>query len=388
MANDSFFLVIEGLDGSGKTSIGRHLAQFCETHLNKKVRLTYEPHDPSAGGLFIRQILEKKITKFTPETLMVAFAANRLDHRNRSLDDWLSRGPEYMIICDRNYLSSLVYQTNADFSKKHVMDLNQNARQPDLTIFMNVSNEVCYQRMKHRNKPQELFETDLSNTRDKYLSAIEFLKKERNEKIVTVDANGTMNEVLRDVIKLLKDNALDYFNVDQKTIDTYEIPEITSFSLDQSQTITLQTLVHEFKSTNSNELQKLVTTRFQQLTNEDKGILFFDYFKTLGYQFKERLSTTHHPVFKMEYVLPGDILQRGLLIIMDEFVQSNLILEVVSNHNEMTDFLLVFALGKSSSTSLEFERDNIQFHNKINALFPTTQIFTEERLIKLLIQAI
>ena len=214
MANDSFLLVIEGLDGSGKTSIGRHLAQFCETQLNKKVRLSYEPHDPSAGGLFIRQILEKKITNFTSETLMVAFAANRLDHKSRVLNDWLDRGADHMIICDRNYLSSLVYQTNDDFSKKHVMNLNQNARKPDLTIFMNVSNEVCYQRMRHRNKPQELFETDLSNTRDKYLSAIEFLKKERAEQIVTVDANGTMNEVLQDVIKVLKKFDPKYFDLE------------------------------------------------------------------------------------------------------------------------------------------------------------------------------
>ena len=384
MATDSFFLVIEGLDGSGKTSIGRHLAQFCEVHLNKKVRLTYEPHDPSAGGLFIRQILEKKITNFTPETLMVAFAANRLDHNNRAITGWLTRGANHMIVCDRNYLSSLVYQTNADFSKEHVMKLNQNARKPDLTIFMNVSNEVCYQRMKHRNKPQELFETDLSNTRQKYLSAIDFLVAKRNEKIVTVDANGTMDEVLRDVIKVLKDNDPSFFDVENAIIEGYKIPASTTFSFDQQQTITLQSLVNKIRKSDSKEISQLVLSRFNKLTAIDKSILFVNYLSTLGYQIKERISTTNQPVFKLEYKMPGGILQKGILVVMESFQQSNVILETVSNLTEMADFMFVFALGESSSTTTYYERDKIQFKNGVTALFPGIKIFTEEKLVEVL----
>ncbi len=382
MVKDSFFLVIEGLDGSGKTSIGRHLARFCEEQLSKKVRLTYEPHDPSAGGLFIRQILKKKITDFTPETLMVAFAANRLDHKNRVLNDWLDRGADHMIICDRNYLSSLVYQTNVDFSKAHVMALNQNARQPDLTIFMNVSNEVCYQRMKHRNKPQELFETNLSNTREKYLSAIDFLKKERNEKIVTVDANGTMEEVLKDVIKLLKETAPDYFNVDSTKLKEYVIPTMTPFSLEGTQRITLSSLLNEAKKSDQGEVHSYIANRFQKLEKNDKGFLFFDYLRILGFKIIERFSTTNHPVFKLEYLLPTGIQQTGMLIIMEAYDQSNMILETVSNLEEMTDFMFVFAMGQSNSMTPSYERDKVEYNNKITILFPAAKIFTEDVLIQ------
>ncbi len=381
MVKDSFFLVIEGLDGSGKTSIGRHLAEFCELHLNKKVRLTYEPHDPSAGGLFIRQILEKKITNFTPETLMVAFAANRLDHCNRQINPWLAASTDHMIICDRNYLSSLVYQTNDDFSKEHVMNLNQNARKPDLTIFMNVSNEVCYARMKHRNKPQELFETGLSNTRKKYLAAIDFLKSNRAEKIVTVDANGTMDEVLRDVITVLKNNTAQFADIENSLIENYKIPTRTEFGIGDTQTITLQSLLNQATQSESTDKQVLLQNRFDQLENASKGILFFDYLKTLGYQFIEKFSTTNHPVYKLTYNLPSELKQKGILVVMEEFQQSNMILEVVSNLSEMTDFMIVFAMGKSGSMTPFYERDKIQYNNGHTALFPSAQIFTEQQLL-------
>mgnify|MGYP001800734862 CR=1 FL=1 len=188
--NDSLFLVIEGLDGSGKTSVTRLLANHLQALTGKAVKLTYEPHDASCGGLFIRQVLEKRISNFSHRTLALAFAANRMDHCDRDINPWLAAEPQRILLCDRYYLSSLVYQSTEDFSMAEVMRLNERARRPDLFFFMNVSNEVCYERMKIRNKPRELFERNLSETRDKYREAIAFLEAERQERIIEIDANG------------------------------------------------------------------------------------------------------------------------------------------------------------------------------------------------------
>ena len=46
MAADSFFLVIEGLDGAGKSCIARHLFDALTPAHDPAVKLTYEPHDP------------------------------------------------------------------------------------------------------------------------------------------------------------------------------------------------------------------------------------------------------------------------------------------------------------------------------------------------------
>ena len=158
------FIVIEGLDGSGKSTAAKMLVEELENRFNKKPLLTYEPNDPSCGGDYIRAVLEKKITRFTPCVLAYAFAANRLDHNDRTIKPHLERGDDHIVISDRYYLSSLVYQSADDFPFSSVIQLNELALRPDLIFFLNVSNEVCYQRMNKRNMPPELFETNLEAT--------------------------------------------------------------------------------------------------------------------------------------------------------------------------------------------------------------------------------
>ncbi|MEZ4959677.1 MAG: dTMP kinase [Saprospiraceae bacterium] len=194
MPGKSIFIVIEGLDGSGKTTASQHLAELLESHFPGKTLRTYEPHDPSCGGDYIRQVLRKEITAFQPRTLALAFAANRLDHGDRIVTPWLAGDSGRIVLCDRYYLSSLVYQQTSDFPMENVLELNQLARKPDVIFFLNVSNEVCYERMKGRNLPPELFEENLSETRRKYQEAIEFLRKGHQENIVEIDGNGTVDQ--------------------------------------------------------------------------------------------------------------------------------------------------------------------------------------------------
>lgn len=197
------FIVIEGLDGSGKSTAAKVLAEKLEQAFQKKVRLTYEPNDPSCGGDYIRLVLTKKITRFTPRVLALAFAANRLDHNDRTIKPHLEMGDNHLVISDRYYLSSLVYQSDEQFSFESVMQLNELALPPDLIFFLNVSNEVCYQRMKKRNQPQELFEVNLESTRQKYLAAIDFLRTTRQEKIIEIDGNGTVAETVDQMLNAL-----------------------------------------------------------------------------------------------------------------------------------------------------------------------------------------
>lgn len=204
MRKESLFIVIEGLDGSGKTTASKHLANHLQKKAGKNILRSYEPNDESCGGNFIRQALEKKITHVNPRTLLYAFAANRLDHCSRTIQPWLDKGTDHIFLCDRYYLSSLVYQSNEDIDMKEVMLVNAHAIRPDLIFFMNVDDEVCYQRMDVRNKPRELFEENLAATRDKYFKAIDFLKKERNETIIEIDANGTVENIVEQMLQALE----------------------------------------------------------------------------------------------------------------------------------------------------------------------------------------
>ena len=197
------FIVIEGLDGSGKSTAGKRLTEVLEARYQAQVLLTYEPHNPSCGGDYIRQVLTKKITQFRPRTLALAFAANRLDHCDREIIPWLEGGENRIAISDRYYLSSLVYQSTEDFPMASILKINELALKPDLIFFLNVSNEVCYERMKKRNMPPELFEENLEEIRRKYLAAVEFLRNEHRENIVEIDGNGTVEAVVESMIQAL-----------------------------------------------------------------------------------------------------------------------------------------------------------------------------------------
>ena len=196
------FIVIEGLDGSGKSTLLQNLTNYLNAQRPGSVRSSYEPHDPSCGGDYIRAVLRKEITRFSNRSLVLAFAANRMDHRHRVIDPWL-KTPGNVLLCDRAYLSSLVYQKSAAYSYDDLMELNRDARTPNLTIFLNVSNEICRQRMHTRGQAPELFETNLDQTREKYLAAIHYLRTRRKERIEIVNANGTPEEVLAAVVSVL-----------------------------------------------------------------------------------------------------------------------------------------------------------------------------------------
>jgi dTMP kinase len=201
MLTGSLFVVIEGLDGSGKTSASKMLVEMLNASNPDSVKLTYEPHNPSCAGVFIRQILTKEITQFDPHFLPLAFATNRLDHCHRVIKPWLANN--HIVICDRYYLSSLVYQSDDHYSFDDIMKLNEFAKKPDIIFFFNVDNKTCYQRMHSRNQAPELFETNLTETRKKYFKAIKYLRDTRDENIVEIDGSGTIEEVankLRDEI--------------------------------------------------------------------------------------------------------------------------------------------------------------------------------------------
>jgi dTMP kinase len=70
---------------------------------------------------------------------------------------------------------------------------------PDLTIFIDVSPELCMKRLNKNRTQIELYESleNLKNVRAKYFEAFEKLKDQ--EKIQIIDGNRTIEEIFSDI---------------------------------------------------------------------------------------------------------------------------------------------------------------------------------------------
>ncbi len=386
MGKKSLFIVIEGLDGSGKTSVTRYLTNLLDVDNHGKVKLTFEPHDPSCAGLFIRQVLMKKIRKFSPRILPLAFATNRLDHCDREINPWLDSQEGAIIICDRYYLSSLVYQSSEDFPFDSVYELNSKARKPDVIFFMNVSNKVCYERMKHRNEDKELFETNLSQTRKKYLEAIDFLRNEKSENIVEIDASGQIEEVAFNMLD-------EIYKIDKSLIPKQPVlsrsliskPRVTSLngeipfsSKDVAEEMQIEGLIKS--GTDKESILDIIECSIDLYDFNKLGGLFLDYIKRKKIEVKEKLPWTELDAYELEYEMPGKILLRGVALIIQEKQRYDVIMKKAPDIPKMSDFMFVFSPGPSELVTRYYERGIIRYNADTirEGLFPSTQLVTQK----------
>src|SRR5579883_392989 len=116
-------IVLEGVDGAGKTTQAKALGDFL-TARGEVVHLTAEP----SRGL-VGQLLRRSLTGQEPglngDIMALLFAADRLDHLAREILPELMAG--HHVITDRYYHSSFAYQgQESDLS--WVQQLNQRAR--------------------------------------------------------------------------------------------------------------------------------------------------------------------------------------------------------------------------------------------------------------------
>ncbi len=213
MANGSYFVVIEGIDGAGKTSIAWALNNILRQTLGENVLLTEEPHNESFMGEEIRRALRRE-RELRPVELAQAFALNRSNHLKNIIECHLQK-EKAVVICDRYLLSSLVYQTRDDITMADVYQLNRWARVPDLTIVLQVSAHIAYRRMDERSKSaRELFENDLPTRLKKYCAGVELLRG-KGQQIITVEGDGELPEVINNVLVALEERAPPWLRIQQ-----------------------------------------------------------------------------------------------------------------------------------------------------------------------------
>jgi dTMP kinase len=213
--SQGFFVVIEGIDGSGSTSVVAELA----SHFRSRKRAVHATCEPSGGpfGVTIRQILSHRYDvpgraslSFGWATMALLFAADRLDHLDAEILPHLRAGE--LVLSDRYDLSSLAYQSaTAEPSPSEGRDdpvawiraVNRQARRPDLTLVLDVDPDIAAQRRKIRGGKAELYEKlELQRRLARLYAEAEQLVP--GDRLVHVDANQPLPQVIARSIEAIE----------------------------------------------------------------------------------------------------------------------------------------------------------------------------------------
>ena len=184
------FIVLEGIDGSGKgTQLELLKARLEEA--GHRVWVTREPSESKIGRL-IREGLGDA-TKMDEATIALLFAADRLHHIHE-MKAHLDQGE--IVLCDRYVLSSLAYNSQA-LTLEWILDINKHADSrlhPDLTLLFDLSAQDAMHRIDVRGDSKERYESQkqLLQIRDMYLMLAQV---RHDDKVTVIDAAQAPNAV-------------------------------------------------------------------------------------------------------------------------------------------------------------------------------------------------
>jgi len=145
------FIVIDGPDGSGKTTLAKNVVKTL-SKLGYPAIYTKEPMD-SKYGRRIREMLRDKDTD--PLKMFNLFVKDRIQHI-KYIKDWISDGK--IVVCDRYKYSTFCYQSLQGIDRE-LMVINNDLLSPDITFILYSAPQILLDRITARNDKKEIFET-------------------------------------------------------------------------------------------------------------------------------------------------------------------------------------------------------------------------------------
>jgi len=186
------FIVVEGLDGSGKNAQIDLLLDYLKEKKGEVVA-TKEPTMESDAAKKIKQVLRGEIN-LEPLELQSLYVRDRKEHLEKKVIPALKEGK--IVVSNRYAFSTFAYGGSDGLDVNLLIKMNEQFLLPDLTIIINVSPESCIQRIEGRGEPKELFEK-----KEKLGKVNEFYKKipRMFENVVVVNGERPIQEVFEKI---------------------------------------------------------------------------------------------------------------------------------------------------------------------------------------------
>lgn len=193
------FITFEGIDGSGKSTQARLLAEHLRA-TGRAVHLTREPGG-STGAEDIRTlVLQDDPDRWSPETELLLFTAARRDHLEKTITPRVAAGD--IVISDRFVDSTRIYQgitrsqLRAEVDQLHALMIG---READLTFLIDMDPETGLSRAKGRGGAEERFEDFGLSLQQASRQGFLNLADEFPDRIVVIDGNRPQEAVAADI---------------------------------------------------------------------------------------------------------------------------------------------------------------------------------------------
>ncbi len=208
----NLFIAFEGLDGCGKDTQLHKLVEIIKEDNNNffgnkysNIWVTREPTKITKSGNEISNAIRERDVSGDEATQL--FVKDRIEH-TKIIKDILKHS---FVLTSRYDLSTLSYQMTQGIDFDYIYDLHKygkidGAIIPDITLVFDLPVDVAFTRMKKRESKEECFEkVEFQNKIKSNLNfCINELKKRDGRKIIIINANQSIENVTKEIIKNLQ----------------------------------------------------------------------------------------------------------------------------------------------------------------------------------------
>ncbi|MFM5696546.1 dTMP kinase [Aeromonas veronii] len=202
----SKFIVIEGLEGAGKSSAVRYVTDYLQRHGINRIECTREPGGTPLAERMRAIVKELHDERLTIEAELLLMYASRVQLVETRIKPALANG--VWVVGDRHDLSSQAYQGGGRGIDAQLIGAIKQAVlgnfKPDLTLYLDIDPALGLQRARHRGELDRIELEQLSffeRTRTRYLELAA-----KDDSIVVIDAAQTPEQV-----KAAIERALDHY---------------------------------------------------------------------------------------------------------------------------------------------------------------------------------